>query len=265
MAVRYGEIFGNAFKYAFSFRRVLPFFILNVLLLGVALFFIDNASMFIADIGYNYYIGDLLYLMLGFIAFVFVYSLVSLFFVGAIIDDAKHYPRKKNLSKSFAVAKKKYLSILLASILVAIISSIAGYLPFIGWIASIAVTLVFLFVLQFIIISNKRAIDSLKWSYKLFMKNKADVIIFWIFLAVIGFALLVVALVPIILSILPEVIPASQLYAQGMTDFASLMALVKSELSYFAAGSIVASVVFSYMKVFQEAATTFFFLQKKKR
>ena len=270
MAVNFSKVFGNAFRYSFSFQRILPFFVLNLIIVGILLLLLNNLATIIPNLTgvagiIAPSVNSILYFYLYFMVFIIVFFLIKLFFVGVIIDDAKKYPKKKKLSSSFGIVKKKYMSILGASLLVAVIAGLAGSIPILGAFLSIIVSWLFLFIVPFIILKNKSAIDSLKESYNLIMKNKADVFLFWLLLLVLGVLIFLVSLIPLAISSFSILVPLYQVYLEGTINMTAILTIVQQNLGYLTVGAVISSIGLAYMSVFQESAKTFFFLQKKKR
>lgn len=270
MAVNFGKVFGNAFRYSFSLKRILPFFLLNLIVVGVLFVMLNNLMTILPDItsvvgGLTPSLGGIMYFYLYLLIFFGIFYLIQLFFVGVIVHDAKSYPKKKRLSASFGIVKKKYLSILVASILVAIIVGIVSSIPILGVFLSLIFSWFFLFIVPFIVLGNKSAVDSIKESYKMFMKSKFDVFIYWLLLIIFGLALVLVSLIPIALSSVSLVYPLYQIYLEGTIDLTAITTILQQNLGYLLVGAIISAICMAYTTVFQESSKAFFYLQKKRR
>lgn len=267
MSADFGKIFGKALRYAFSFDRMLPFFVVDLMLIVSMLVFINslvNAMLYFGGdfsslpLAGQASVGSFLSTLSVFIIIFIVLALVQLFLSGAIADNARlsYGKKEQHITSSFAIVKKRYWSIVGATILTGLISFAVNIIPYIGWLISFIVPWFFIFIIQAVIISNKGAVDALKDSYKLFMKNKLDVIIFWLLLAIIGFAIFLIALLPIGIILLPIILSAKTL---------SAMALIESSMPLILICCVIFSAFLAYMNVFQEAARTFFYLGVKKK
>lgn len=261
MSVDFGKVFGKAFGYALSLDRLLPFFIVNTIFILLILFFIDSVLTSIAALGSgsSAFVFTFLSMLFGFLGVAIIISLIQMFFTGAITDNARQFYEKKErpIKASFGIVKKKYFSILGAAILAGIISGFVGAIPYIGWVFSILAGLSFLFIDQFIIIANKKAVDALGSSYNLFKNNWADVLIYWLLLIIIGIPFIFVALIPIVLAFIPVF--------TGAIGSQSIALFLKNNMLFFFIAGLFASAVLSYFSVFQESAKTFFFMRVKKK
>jgi len=263
----FGKIFGKALRYAFSFDRILPFFVVDLIIVVSILVFLNSLVNAMLYFGGDFSslplvgqasVGSFFSTLLIFAIIIIVLVLVQLFFSGAIADNARlsYGKKEQHITSSFAAVKKRYWSILGATILTGLISSAVNIVPYIGWIISFIVSWFFIFIVQAVIISNKGAVDALKDSYKLFMKNKLDVIVFWLLLAIIGFAIFLIALLPVGIIMLPIILSAKTL---------SAMALIKSSMPLILICGVIFAAFLAYMNVFQEAARTFFYLNVRKK
>lgn len=276
MPIDFGKIFSKAFTYALSVNKLLPYFIINVLMFGMFLVIfnlaIDIIPVIILSNGslesleYLASIGSTVSFILIAIAGGFVFSFLKLFIDAAVTDNSKLYWSKKSkiLSTSYGIAKKRYISMLGAVILTGLIVTFISYIPLIGWILTIIASLALLFIIQSIIISGKNAVDSLKDSYKIFKSDKLNVFIFWLLLAVISGILGIVAIMPIIIAAIPIILPASKLIASG-DSFSSLIPIIKANMLFVIIGGVLSSALRSYLEAFQQSARTFFYLSSKKR
>ena len=284
MAVNFSKTFSSAFRYAFDFNRLLPFFIINLVMVAFIIFFIDSIIDFLpAIISSNWAgvsIANLIYTALAFVIIILITVLLRIYFQAAIADNARFYwqDKRKDLTKSFPTGSK-YLTVLFALILAMIITVlVSGFLglihiigPFLSIIVSIILSLIFMFLIQIVVISNKGALDAIKEGYGLFMKNKFDVFIFWLVLNILSIVILIVAVFPILIAFISIAAPLlDSLIAQpGSVDGAKLIAdaipLVKANLLNLGIASILSALIFSYLTVFQESAKTFFYMQKKRK
>jgi len=247
-----GKTFSSAFKCAFNAKRMLPYFIINLVIMGFIILLIRSLISSISSLN----IISILSSVLLFIPVIIVMFLIKLFFDITITENASKYWKGRETAFNFAIAKKKYLSVLGASLLAGIITIIVSFVPTIGLLLSIIVSWFFLFIIPIIVLTNKDAVESLKTSYNVFMKNKFDVFVFWLLLSVITFLLALIALIPLIISAMPVVI--------GALKGSLSIGLIKSNILGLAIGGIITLIIMSYISVFEVAAKTFFYMQKKR-
>jgi hypothetical protein len=117
---------------------------------------------------------------------------------------------KEVISKSLKFGANKYLSILLATIIVAVISTIVGIVPYVGWIFSIIAALVFFFFMQGIVVDNLGFATTLESSWKIFKKKPLQVFISWLLITIVTLVIYFIFSIPagiILLWIVMPIIP----------------------------------------------------------
>jgi hypothetical protein len=72
-------------------------------------------------------------------------------------------------------------------------------------------------------------VDALRDSYKLFMKNKLEVLVFWVLLTLICLLIFLIALVPIAIILLPIILSAKTLSAAALIKSGMPLFLVADE------------------------------------
>jgi hypothetical protein len=188
--VKYEDSVKKAFKFAlkpkllallFSFYLIL--FIPFIYFLWIFLEYRDNVGYIISSV-------------VGLLLWVIIYTLILIIVSMILVDN---YVRKKSLKQSFNHVKPMYLRMLGVTLVVVLISSVAGMVPYIGFIFSILVGLIFLFVTQHVVIANKRFGDVFESSWKLLKKETGDVILTWIIALLIQGALIFMFAIPLII------------------------------------------------------------------
>ena len=270
MGIDIGKAVGDALRSSLSLRKILPIFLLGV----IAVILIFAIVMALFGSFQNFAAGTTAqktttaFLFLGFILFAFVVLvivfLLSLFFEGALTDQARRWVAGKDaaLSLSYPIAKRKYFSMLGATLLTVLIGFLVGIIPFVGFILSIVVSWFFLFLIPIIIVDDENATSSLEKGYRLFMNHKGHVILIWLVLIALTIVLGLLALIPFIIAALP-LISAFVITAIQGGSFAGFGALVSQNLGALFIGAIVTVFLFSYVIVVSINATTFFYLQLK--
>jgi hypothetical protein len=173
----------EGFRFAFSVKRVIPYIILNLIIFYVLIGFFS--SVITAMRGSMSIFRVLLSFGLLIPAFI-VIGLVSLWINGAMIDQAKYFPRKRSLVKSFEYSASRYLSMLGAAIIYGILVTIISSPKYIGFLFSLALNLVFFYLYPAIIVDKKRCIDSFKKSFNTFMKYPLETFVTWILTSIIS-------------------------------------------------------------------------------
>ncbi|MFH0832413.1 MAG: hypothetical protein V1900_01675 [Candidatus Aenigmatarchaeota archaeon] len=189
----FGRIFRNALKYPLDLKTFLPLFIVSLLLTipSVTLMQIEYAYMFSGFTG----TGFLTTLILLIISF-----LLSTLLVGLYVDNASYFPKRHPLKKSFAVAKKRFLPLLVNTMILSVIiflpitvstavfisaSSYAPSLVIAMLMLAAIVTLVltfFTFLSQaFVVLGKAKPVDAIKKSYKTVKRCKLNAFAFLFF------------------------------------------------------------------------------------
>ncbi len=263
MNVKYSSSIGKALRFAFMPKRWLPFFILDgafaLLLLSYAssllplLFGMQNPLSF----------SQLLGTAAPALALAILWGLGRVWLIASLIRQSW---KEKEYSKSFRISPEKYLHVLAAIVIVAIISSLVSLVPLIGWILSIIVSLMFLFALQGIVIKDKGPVESLKDSYAIFRKNTLDVFLIWLIISIISIVIAGAFMFPAMAFALGLLSPSIHA-AAGATDTSSLAALLEplfQNLPLLAALGAVMLAGLSITQVFGIKAQTEFYLQFRK-
>ena len=192
-AIDFGKVFGQAFSYTMSKDRLLPIFVLNLIgflsILSGIIKFIETENLIISQEALlsgmlnDFIIVGILIIGVGFL---------NLFFIITYSNNSFRYPNvDKPLSTSYNYTKKNYLKILSEFILFFIIVfslyvlisivfvSIIGNINII-LILSIILSIFLLLYVPITLLENKKIEECLKKSYNIFLKNKLNIIIFWI-------------------------------------------------------------------------------------
>ncbi len=258
----FGNIFGKAFGCAWSLKRMLPFFVVNLVILAGLLAFLDRGIGFFESLvlktatieSVMTFVPVALALFLGLIVVFFI----MLYLQAGLVDNARNFYNKKEISfaKSLTAIRPKYMSVVGATLLTVLVAFILGSIPFIGFIFALVISWMFLVYMPSIIIGSKRAVDSVRDSYMVFMDNKMQTFLFWLLLTIMGLVLLVLALIPAGLSILPVILSGTKI---------GILAALKSNISLLAVGGIISAFCLAYVQVFQESAKAFYYIEVKKK
>ena len=186
---------GEGFRFAISVKRIIPYLIIDLIIIFSLISFMKSFIGLTAGRAVPFSL--ILFLGIYVILFIII-GLVNLWINGAIIDQARYYPRERSLGKSFEVSTSRYLTMLATAILSWIITSIVSYPPYIGFLLSFIVGLIFFYLYPAIIIDKKRCIDSFKKSFQTFMTFPLETFVTWILAMIISFIILGIFLLPLI-------------------------------------------------------------------
>ena len=209
----------EGFGFAVSVKRIIPYLIIDLIiifsLINVARNLIDLTTSSASPFSFLLSIGILIPIFI-------IIGLLNIWINGAIIDQARYYPREKSLSKSFEYSASRYLTMLATAILAGIITAIAASPPYIGSLISFVVSLIFFYLYPAIIIDKKKCIDSFKKSFKTFMMFPLETFVTWVLIVIISFIIIGVFLLPLIFYFAVEF--ASTLRVMGPTFDRTLIA-----------------------------------------
>lgn len=185
----------EGFAFAISVKRIIPYLIIDLIiifsLINVARNLMDLTTGKTGPFGFLLSLGILIPIFI-------IIGLVNIWINGAIIDQARYYPRKRSLGKSFEHSASRYLTILATSILAGIITAIVSSPPYIGSLLSFVVSLMFFYLYPAIIIDKKRCIDSFKKSFKTFIRFPLETFVTWLLVVIISLIIIGVFLLPLI-------------------------------------------------------------------
>ena len=159
------------------------------------------------------------------------------------------------------MAKKKYFSVLIAVLLAGIITKLLSLILFVGWLISIIVGVVLLFIVQSVVIGNKNATESLSESYHIFRKNILSVFLFWILAVIIVFTLLILAIVPVAIAAMPVIMA----FASSGGNMMSVIPLMQQNMNGIIEGGIIGCAILAYAEAFYQAALSFFYISAKRK
>lgn len=266
---------GEAFRFAISLKRMLPYIATMFVVYSSILYLMLNAYNFLMAKGAasallpSFGLYALFLNLLVFIVVIIAVALVTLWVNGAMTDQAAIYPKSKKLSASFRYARSKYLTILFATILIGVVSFVVSlfvsFIPIISGIltnlASVVIGLIFFFIYPAIIIGKKSAVDSLKHSYNVFMKNRLEVFVVWLLAAAIALIVIVLFALPAIAWLLIGIISSQAFDLQAIVSQAVLMA----QSPYIILFLLIFSIGMGFVAVFSVGVQTKLYMNLKKR
>jgi hypothetical protein len=266
--VNFGEALRKGLRFCIEPKRWLPLFILDVIMFTIVLAVLLgrlNLIMSIMVESQNNPVAALPFLNLiaGFIILGVAWFIVRMWIMGSLIHQSI---RPKEFEKGYKISIGRLHRIIVVVILVAIISTLAGMVPLVGFIFSLIVSWVFFFVFQGIILDNLGIIGTMKNSLHIFKKSPFDVFIAWLLIAIIS-GLIMLAFGFPLLGIFFTFFFGIFL-GTGTVDpnnIALFAFYLQSNLPAIIAFSVIALVGMELSQVFAVKAQTEFYLQMKKR
>ena len=197
MGINYAEILKKSLKFAIQPKRWAPFFVLDFVFLSIVIIYtLTNIADVISLMMVPNDITLLASLVPYFSAILALFAswmLIRFWITGAII----HQSNKENeYKKSFTYSAKKYPAILAVMIIMGILGFATSVIPYVGWLLSIIVSLMFFFAIQVVIVNNKSFSEGLSKSYNIFRKNAFNVLLSWLLLAIISIAIMIIFALP---------------------------------------------------------------------
>ncbi len=185
-------------KFAFSLNTIVPYLVLYFITFCTLVSFFQNLVN-VTSAG----TGIRLLLSLGiYIPIFIIISLAFLWVHGAIIDQAKYYPKRKPLLKSFEYSTSRYLTMFCATILFGIIAVIISSPPYIGFLLSFVLGLILFYLYQVIIVDKKGCIESFKKSFNAFMKHPLEIFVTWLLVTIITLIIVGIFASPLIVFVM---------------------------------------------------------------
>ncbi len=265
--VEYGKIIGDALSFAVEPRRWIPLLVLDVVAFLLAFSYLMSNALALQQIIQGNLSGLLVASsiigVVGFLVVLFVvWSLIRLYIVGALIHQSI---KPKEYDKSWSVSKERYGSILEVAVVIGIISGVVSIVPYVGWIVSIIVSLMFFFSMPTVIAKKVSFEDALKESYNIFRKKTVDVFVVWLLLAIIGGIIVMVFMIPAMATIWSLMLPALMgMQATGSkTGFELFSVILMNGWTIVPAG-IIYLIGSAYITVFSANAQTNFYLKMRK-
>jgi hypothetical protein len=227
----------------------------------------------IVDIMLGLMAGDLTFLpaiisaALGFFIIAGILTLIDLYLKTLVVENSRRYwlgNLKRTLSQERTAVKGTYLSAIIATMLVVLISSVIGSLPLIGGIAGIVISWMLLLYLPAVVVAKKGAINGVRESFEIFMANKWDTFVFWLVLGIFTGILTILSFVPLIIAALPVLSAFITGISVGSIS-QTLLPAIRSNMLALGIGGVITAFLYSYVTLFSVSAKTFYYTQMKKR
>jgi hypothetical protein len=259
--VEYGKILANALKFSVSPSRWIPLFSLDTIAFTVlAFYFLLNFRTIMIFSEGSQFVAPLLSMILVFGVIYVFWILARIYIIGALIHQSV---KPKEYKKSWKISRKRYFSMIMVAIIVGVISTLVGMVPYVGWIFSIIVSLVFLFSMTAVILDGKPFDKALSISYKIFRKKKVEVFIVWLLIAIISSLIIFIFAVPLIFAFVIKLLPLFMGLSEtaGVFEFFSI---IISNAMVLIPGVVIMLVGIGVSQIFTINAQAHFYLKLKK-
>jgi len=253
-------------RFAFSPKVIVPYLILDMMIVFTLIHFFVGFFDFttVRPQTYN------LVLFLGiYLPTFIIISLLYLWVSGAVIDQARYFPKSRSLAKSFGYSGSRYMAILCALILQGIIITIASSPPYIGPLISFVVSLFLFYLFQAIIIDKKGCIDSFKRSFSTFSTYPLEIFVFDLMIIAISLIVAILFALPLLIFVLGRlsVIPGITIpYTSDTSMIRNLIPELFNAIRspYFIIYLFIFCVGLAYTSAFQEGVKTRLYINTRK-
>jgi len=247
----------EGFKFALSVKRVIPYIILDLIVFYILISFFSGLINMIRLESFNVI---RFFLSLGlFIPVFIIIALAQLWINGAMIDQARYFPRDRPLKKSFEHSTSRYLSLVCALFIYVVINGIISMPRYIGAILAFAFSLVMYYLYPAVIVGKKRCVDSFKNSYRIFRRYPLETFVTSLLQGIISLIVIGLFALPLIflflgnvIGVFMDTIPIVNATARSETFIRSLMpgVLAAVRSPFFVPYLFILVVGLSFTKVF---------------
>jgi hypothetical protein len=266
MNIDYATPLKKAFAFCLEPKRWLPFFILDLAFVATAFTLVMSNSMTFlfmmmsaSDIGVS---GDAAALLLELVGLFAVWALASVWVTGAVIHQSH---KEKEFRKSWKASWKRYLSLLGATAVTAVIAGLGGMIPAVGWILAILVSLVFFFALQGVMIKGHGVMKSLEDSWHIFRHQPFKVFLMWLLIAALSAIIILIFAMPI-LGLTTRIVLDVAGTGGNITssDLINLITMIQTQFTLFVVSGMILVLGMAITRVLAVKAQTEFYLQLRK-
>jgi hypothetical protein len=268
MKIDYSGSLMKAMRFCILPKRWLPFFVIDLSFASVALIaLVANMPYFIyflSGLEDLSMLGPALNLLLSLMLLFAGWILLNIWITGSLIHQSY---KEKEFGQSWSMAGKKYLSLLGVAAITAIISLIVGVIPYIGWLISIFVGLVFYFGLQSVMVKGNGFMAALKDSMDIFRKHPFKVFLAWLVVSALSLLILLVFAIPVLALLFNMIIDLSSLAGTeaGAAVLMNLMFAVQNQMPQMLITGAIALIGMAITRTFALKAQTEFYNQFKKK
>jgi hypothetical protein len=213
-----GQSIAEGFKFAFSLKRITPYIILNFFLFYII---VDMFGRVGAVREMSSETVSSLAPIFGFYLFVFVLFLVlQPLFLGAMLHQARYFPKELPLKESFRFSLSAYFKTLFTLLIIFIINSFAGFIPYLWPFFLLLLATAFFYVLPAAIADKRKILDSFRRSITIFRKHPFQTFAVYILVLLVGAILVMTSFIPMVYWLAGNIF---NLTSQGAEDRATLI------------------------------------------
>lgn len=196
--VDYGKTITEGLKFSFTPKRWLPVYAVDLTaFVSIYFLFMSNFAAIrtvIEGISSGYQVlFSLVNLVVITIAILVSLAFVRLYITGSIIHQSY---KNKEYSQSWRVSKERFWSLFAASFIITIATTAFAFVPYVGWIFTVILGIMFFYALPPVIIRKMKFDDALTESIHLFKEKFPEVIITYILIAVISLIIMGFFMIP---------------------------------------------------------------------
>ncbi len=264
----YGEILARSLKFSVHPKRWLQFFIIDAvfftILAQLVVSNLPNFAVLLASAEVSLNVALSVVSFIGTIAAVYVvFWLVRLWIQGALIQQSAN--EKAKITGTFRYGLRRYVSLLLATAVVAIIGSVVSLVPVAGSVLTLIVSIVLLFVAQGVMVSKLGFAEALRAAYAMFRRRPGSVFLVWLAMALVSLIITGIFLLPAF-AVFGAVLLPVLIGAGTDASFITLLSAVMQNISLLVVVGLIFLVGSSIAATFGvKALTEFYTVWKKKK
>lgn len=259
-------------RFSISLKRAIPYLIMYLITIYVLIdFFAQFLGFILRRISTMSF-----FLSLGMYIPVFIITaLINLWIDGALIDQAKHYKKRRSLIKSFEYSTSRYLSLFCATLIYALIMGIVSSPPYIGSLLSFIFSLIFFFIYPAIIVDGKKCIDSFRQSWNVFKHYPLETFVTWLLIMIVSVIIIGIFALPMVFYVIGGLIESFQTMGTTFVNETMRRVFITMEIipraisyirsPYFLPYFFIFCIGLAIQKVFSVGARARFYINIKKR
>jgi MFS family permease len=266
--VNFGDALRKGLKFCIEPRRWLPLLILDAAVLTIVISaMLTGMSAIMSGLleaqGNPLAAASFAGYFIGLLVLGVAWIIVRLWIIGSLIHQSN---KPREIEKGFRLSLSRLHRIIAVMILVAIISTIVGMVPFVGWLFALIVSWVFFFVFQGIILDNLGIISTMKNSLHMFQKKPFDVFIAWLLITLVSLAIVLAFALPFMGMFFGAVFTSAMTTGTVEPGALALLTLyLQTNLAPFIAFALLALVGLELSQAFSIKAQTEFYMQLRKK
>jgi hypothetical protein len=191
-----GKVIFNGLKFGFSFKRMLPYVLTNLIL------FYTICDM-LGRIGPTESIEEAIRVaepLYGLYLFVFlICGTTQPLFIAMILHQAKNFGKKMPIKKSLKFSFSVFLKSFFLYLILLAVFSLLGFIPLVWPILILMFYLASFYVYPIAIIDNKRISQSFKKSFSIFKKRPVETFLVFLLVSLLSIILVTISSVPFFL------------------------------------------------------------------